>query len=380
MTAADFDEESNTWTVSTSAGDAVQVDILISAVGQLSRPTWPAIEGRERFQGRTFHSAQWDDSVDLAGKRVAVIGTGASAIQFVPAIQPLVSRLELFQRTPAYIVPRFDTEFSQLHQKAFTNVPVTQKLGRAGWFGVTEALAVAFLYSKPLSKTVETHSRVHMKRQLRNPELFAKMWPGYPIGCKRILFSNDYLPAVTQPNVELVTDPISKITETGIVTADGTDHEVDVIIYGTGFAGTSFLAPLKVRGQGGRDLHEQWSDGARAYLGITVPNFPNLFLMYGPNTNLGSGSIVFMLECQARYVRQAIDSLPGDHTALVITPEAATEYDTETQSRLVDGVWSKCSSWYRLPGGRVVNNWPGTVTEYRRRTSRFDARKYKALK
>ncbi len=378
VTAAEFDDASNTWRIATSTGDVV-VDVLISAVGQLSRPAWPTIEGRERFRGAAFHSAQWDHSVDLAGKRVAVIGTGASAIQFVPAIAPRASRLTVFQRSPVYIVPRFDTEFTRIHQRAFTSLPVTQQMGRAGWYGVTEILAVAFLYSKTLSRGVEALCRTHMTRQLKDPELFAKMWPDYPVGCKRILFSNDYLPAITRPNVDLITESIREITETGVVTADGVMHEVDLIIYGTGFATTDFLAPLKIHGQGGRDLREQWADGARAYLGITVPNFPNLFLMYGPNTNLGSGSIVFMLECQARYVRQVIDNLSNDHAALVVRPAVAQQYDEETQARLVDGVWSKCSSWYRTASGRVVNNWPGTTSQYRRRTARFDAGEFDVI-
>ncbi len=378
VTAADFDETSNTWTISTSTGTFV-VDVLIAAVGQLSRPTWPTIQGRERFRGPAFHSAQWDHSVDLAGKRVAVIGTGASAIQFVPAIAPKAGRLTVFQRSPAYIVPRFDTEFTGIHQRAFTSLPVTQQMGRAGWYGVTETLAVAFLYSKTLSRGVEALCRAHMTRQLKDPELFAKMWPGYPVGCKRILFSNDYLPAITRPNVDLVTESIREVVETGVVTADGMTHEVDVIIYGTGFATTNFLTPLKIAGQGRRDLHEQWADGARAYLGITVPNFPNFFLMYGPNTNLGAGSIVAILECQARYIRQVIDSLPSEQSALVVRPTVARQYDEEIQARLVDGVWSKCSSWYRTASGRIVNNWPGTTAEYRRRTARFEASEFDVL-
>jgi cation diffusion facilitator CzcD-associated flavoprotein CzcO len=236
-------------------------------------------------------------------------------------------------------------------------------------------------YSKPLSKVVEALCRTHMKRQVKDPVLFAKLWPHYPVGCKRILFSNNYLPALTQPNVDVVTEHITEINHCGVVTANGVEHQVDVIIYGTGFSANDFLAAMNVRGQGGRDLREQWSEGARAYLGMSVPHFPNLFLMYGPNTNLGSGSIVFMLECQAKYIRQAVDHLEraGTGRALVVRPDEDEKYDAGTQAKLVDGVWSMCSNWYRNATGRVSTNWPGTVTEYRLRTRRFDPATFERL-
>ncbi|HET6877914.1 MAG TPA: NAD(P)/FAD-dependent oxidoreductase [Jatrophihabitans sp.] len=376
VTAADFDAQTKTWTVHTSSGDVVEVDVLISAVGQLSRPSWPSIKGRESFAGPAFHSAQWDHSVDLAGKRVAVIGTGASAIQFVPKIQPEVAELRIFQRTPAYIAPQPDKKFSELHHKLFTRLPITQLAERGGWWTLTETLALALLYSKPLARMVTAISRTHMKRQLKDPALFAKLWPSYPIGCKRILFSNNYLPALTQPNVALVTEPITEITTSGVRTGDGAQHDVDAIIYGTGFTATDFLAPMKIRGLDGRDLREEWGGGARAYLGVSVPRFPNLFLMYGPNTNLGSGSIVFMLECQARYIRQALEHVAAAGAPISVRPEVEAAYDAETQERLAHGVWSKCSSWYRNAQGRITTNWPGTVTEYRRRTAHFDPSAY----
>lgn len=375
VASADFDESSNTWTITTSAGETVEVDVLVSAVGQLSRPSWPRIAGRETFTGASYHSAQWDHGVDLTGKLVAVIGTGASAIQFVPEIAPVVSGLSLFQRTPPYLLPRPDTEFSSLHHKIFTRLPFTQKAERGGWFIATEGLGVAFLYSRTMAKALEKVSLMHMRHQTRGTDLLEKVWPTYPIGCKRILFSSNYLPSLLRPNVEVVTDNIVEIDATGVLTADGTHHDVDVIIYGTGFTATDFLAPLTITGQGGLDLREQWSEGARAYLGLTVPHFPNLFLMYGPNTNLGSGSIVFMLECQARYIRQALAHL-RDGNSLVVRPAVEATYDQEVQSRLSGGVWSKCASWYRLANGRIPTNWPGLVSEYRRRTATFDPSDY----
>jgi cation diffusion facilitator CzcD-associated flavoprotein CzcO len=379
VTAADFDASARKWTVHTSTADRIEVDVLISAVGQLSRPSWPKIDGRESFDGPAFHSAQWDHDVDLAGKRVAVIGTGASAIQFVPEIQPAVAKLSLFQRTPPYVVPRPDTEFSALHQKVFTRAPLTELAERAGWWGVTETMGVAFLYSKALSKVVEGVARAHLKHQVKDPALRAKLWPDYPVGCKRILFASNYFPALQQPNVDVVTDRIQRVEPTGVRTDDGVLHEADVIIYGTGFTATDFLAPLKIRGLGGQDLREQWSTGARAYLGISVPSFPNLFLMYGPNTNTGSGSIVFFQECQARYIRQAVDHLHRTGQPIAVRPEVEAEFDRQTQARLVNGVWSQCSNWYRDASGRVSTNWPGTQTEYRRRTAHFDAADYEPV-
>jgi cation diffusion facilitator CzcD-associated flavoprotein CzcO len=376
VTAADYDDATGRWLLSTSAGDLVEAVALIPAVGQLSRPVLPAIPGRENFAGPAFHSAQWDHSVPLAGKRVAVIGTGASAIQFVPEIQPHVGHLDVYQRTPPYIVPRWDTRFTKVHHALFRRVPATLLAERGAWWAVAEVLAIAFLYSKPLARVVTALSRSHLNRQVSDPDLIAKMTPSYPVGCKRILFSSDYLPALGQPNVDLVTDPIAEITATGVRTVDGVDHPADVLIFGTGFAATEFLAPMKIRGQDGRNLREEWLTGARAYLGVTVPHFPNLFLMYGPNTNLGSNSIVFMEECQARYISQALRYSVAVDAPIAVRPEVEAAFDREIQRRLANGVWTRCQNWYRNAEGRVTTNWPGTVTEYRRRTRRFEPGEY----
>lgn len=377
VTAADYDDATGRWVLSTSAGEVVEAAALIPAVGQLSRPMEPAIPGRETFAGASFHSAQWDHSVPLAGRRVAVIGTGASAIQFVPAIQPRVAHLDVFQRTPPYIVPRWDTRFTRVHHALFRRLPATLLAERVAWWAVAELLAIAFLYSKPLSRLVTALARSHLKRQVTDPDVLAKMWPpSYPVGCKRILFSSDYLPAICQPNVDLVTDPIAEITARGVRTADGVEHPADVLIFGTGFAATDFLAPMKIRGQDGRDLREEWTGGARAYLGITVPRFPNLFLMYGPNTNLGSNSVVAMEECQARYIRQALQYAATVRAPIAVRPEVEATFDREIQDRLAGGVWTRCRNWYRNAEGRVTTNWPGTVTEYRRRTRRLDPAEY----
>jgi cation diffusion facilitator CzcD-associated flavoprotein CzcO len=282
---AAFDDATGMWTVELGTGESVTVDVLVSAVGQLSRPSVPRIMGFESFTGSSFHSAEWDHAVDLTGARVAVIGTGASAIQFVPAIQPQVGHLDVFQRSAPYLLPRPDREFREAQQKLFDRLPTTLLAERGTWYGVVEGLSVAWVYSNRLASVVQRISQHHMRRQTETrPGLFEKVWPDYPIGCKRILFSSDYLPALTRPNVDLVTERITKITPDGIATEDGYEHPADVIIWGTGFQATEFLAPMTVTGSNGVDLRDQWARGAHAYYGMTVPHFPNLLIMYGPNT------------------------------------------------------------------------------------------------
>ncbi len=363
------------WDLTTSGGGE-QVDVLISAAGQLSQPAWPAIKGRELFDGPSFHSAQWDHTIDLREMRIAVIGTGASAVQFVPQIQPHASRLTLFQRSAPYVIPKPDARFTAGHQALFTHVPAAQRAERAVWFGVTETLAAAFLHAPALARAVTEVSRAHMRWQTRSrPGLFEKVWPDYPVGCKRVLFSSDYLPALTQPNVDVVTSSISRITPRGVTTADGVEHDVDVIIFGTGFAAQEPLAPLRITGAGGRDLRDLWRDGARAYKGIAAAGFPNLFFMYGPNTNVGSGSVVFMHECQATYIRQAVDHITSSGP-IAVRAEVEETWDRELQRKLAGSVWTKCASWYRNESGRISTNWPGLAVTYKRETAAFDPTAY----
>jgi cation diffusion facilitator CzcD-associated flavoprotein CzcO len=379
VTAASYDADAGKWTVELSTGDPVVVDVLVSAVGQLSRPAYPDIAGADTFAGPNFHSASWDHDVDLTGKRVAVIGTGASAIQFVPEIQPQVAQMTVFQRTPPYIIPRPDREFSQLHHKVFERVPATQLVERGTWYGVGEGLSFAWVYSKPLAAAIRLRSKLHMRRLTKEkPGLFETVWPDYQIGCKRILFSDDYLPALAQPNVDVVTDRIAEITPTGVVTADGGEHEADVIIWGTGFKATEFLAPMSIKGSDGRDLHDDWREGARAYYGMTVSHFPNLFVMYGPNTNTGGGSIIYFLEAQAKYLGDYVAHLATAGAPLTVRPEVEQEYDDHTQARLSDSVWTQCSSWYRNSNGRITTNWPSLGIQYRSQ-AKFDPADYEVV-
>lgn len=373
VTSATYDEAAATWHVSTTSG-AYEADLVVSAVGQLSNPVIPEIPGS--FDGPAFHSAQWRHDVDLTGKRVAVIGTGASAIQFVPGIVDRVSELTVFQRSAPYVVPKPDQAYSERHHRLFRRFPRTLGAERRSVFWLTERLNGALGGDSPLTRPVLAGVRLAwqatLRRQVRDPELRAKLVPDYPLGCKRLLFSNDWYPALTRDHVEVVTERVTGLEPTGVRTGDGALHEVDVVIWGTGFAATSFLAPMTVTGVGGADLHETWTDGARAHLGLSVPGFPNLFCIYGPNTNLGGSSIIAMMEAQAGWIAQVARRIADGGARVVgVRPDIAEAYDDEMQSRLATSSWSGCSSWY-VDGPRITTNWPGLVAEYQRRTATVD--------
>ncbi|MGW4367671.1 flavin-containing monooxygenase [Nocardia takedensis] len=373
VTDAEFDETDGKWKITTAAGETITADIFIPAVGQLSRPAMPNLPGIDTFEGTAFHSAEWNHDVDLTGKRVACIGTGASAVQYIPRIQPKVEHLTLFQRSAAWVLPKFDTEYSTTHKAVFKYLPPTRLAERFAIWGLFEALALGLTDIPAIKHPVIAIADRHREKQVPDPVLRAKLTPDYAAGCKRGLFSNEYFPALAQPNVTVETTAIEAVTPTGIRTTDGVEHEVDVIIYGTGFKGTEFLAPMNISGTGGRKLADVWSDeGARAYLGISVPHFPNLFMMYGPNTNVGAGSIIYMLEAQARYIRQAVQYLgahPGRSVAARV--DAEQRWDDWLQNRLKDTPWNFCSSWYRNASGRITNNWPGATVLYRWKTRSF---------
>ena len=368
--SAAYDDASATWRVTTSQGETLEADILVPAMGQLSRPALPAIPGLDSFAGPSFHSAEWRHDVDLSGKRVAVLGTGASAIQFVPRIRRVAQHVTVFQRSAPYVVPKPDRAYTGVHHAAFRHVPGFATAMRALIWNISEFFSLALTKAAPLARLVGLLAAANLKWHIKDPALRATLTPDYRIGCKRVLFSSDWYPALACGNVDVETDVIEEVTPTGVRTADGTLHEVDVIIYGTGFKATEFLAPITVSGRGGLDLQAAWSDGARAHLGMAVPGFPNMFLIYGPNTNLGSSSIILMMEQQARYIRQLTEELvlAGGSRAFEVRPDAEQAYDADVQSRLDNGVWSTCDSWYRTDSGRVTTNWPGLVREYQRRT------------
>jgi cation diffusion facilitator CzcD-associated flavoprotein CzcO len=373
VTAATYDESTAGWHLETSTGEQIDTDVLVTAVGQLSRPSIPDLPGLHTFSGPAFHSAEWDHSVDLRGQRIAVLGTGASAIQFVPGIQPEAGHVTVFQRSAPYVASKPDRAYTQTHAKVFKRFPRTQAFGRGLTWRITEQFNKSLIEGTPLKKAVELGWRAQLHRQVRDPELRAKLIPDYEFGCKRVLFSNDWYSALAKPNVDVVTEPVIEVLPQGVRSGDGVVHEVDVIIYGTGFAATEFLAPMQITGANGADLQSQWKGGARAFLGMCVPDFPNLFVVYGPNTNLGGSSIINMLEAAARAITTLLRLADAQGArSVAVRPEAEDRYDAEIQDRLRDSVWASCHNWYHQDGGRISTNWPGLVAEYQQRCAHID--------
>lgn len=379
VTAADFDEESGRWRIRTGNGEEHEADVLVTATGQLSRPAEPPIPGIDEFAGPRFHSARWDHGVDLDGKRVAAVGVGASAVQYVPEIAPRAEHLAVFQRSPNWVIPKPDRPYRPRQRALFRRFPWLQAASRNWVWARFELFTLAFTRFKPLGRMYERACTRRLRREVPDPELRAKLTPDYPLGCKRVLISNDWYATLQRPDVSLVAEPITEVRGDRLITADGAEHPADVLILGTGFATLEFLAPMAVRGIGGRDLNEAWREGAEAYLGLTVSGFPNMFMLYGPNTNLGAGSIVYMLESQIDYVVEAVRTLERQGALWMdVRPEVQSEFNEDIQSRLADSVWTAgCTSWYRTESGKVTNNWPGFTLEYRRRTRRPELGDYR---
>ncbi|WP_345519332.1 NAD(P)/FAD-dependent oxidoreductase [Nocardioides conyzicola] len=363
------------WQVATTNG-TYDADVVVAAVGQLSEPVIPDLPGADTFAGPVFHSAAWRHDVDLGGKRVAVIGTGASAVQLVPGIVDEVGAMTVFQRSAPYVVLRPDRLYSRLHHRLFRRFPKVLGFERLATYELTElfnrALEGTSLVKRPLMAAIRAVWRLHLRRGVRDPELRRRLVPDYPLGCKRLLFSNDWYPALARDHVEVVTDRVTAIEPAGVRTADGHLHEADVLVWGTGFAAKDYLGTIDVRGVDGVALRDVWAGGARAHLGLAVPGFPNLFCVYGPNTNLGGSSIIQMLEAQAGWIAQVARGIAdGRGPALAVRPEVWAAYDEEMQSRLGSGIWSRCDSWYR-DGARITTNWPGEVAEYQQRLATVD--------
>jgi cation diffusion facilitator CzcD-associated flavoprotein CzcO len=340
----------------------------------------PGIEGLDRFAGKSFHSQQWDHDNVLAGKRVAVIGTGASAIQFVPHLARQVARLTLFQRTPPWIMPRVDRPVRAFESWLFHHLPFAQRLLRASLFWKLEARAVGFALRPSLMKAAQRAAVRHLHRQVKAPGLRAALTPDYTIGCKRILLSNDYLPALTRENVALVTGKIAYVDSDAIVTDDGTRHPVDCIIYGTGFQAVQPFARGLIRGRGGIDIVDAWRDGAHAYLGSSMPGYPNFFMIAGPNTGLGHNSMVYMIEAQVDYILGALQTLGNEpNIALEVCSGVERAYNARIQRRLSRAVWTAggCKSWYLDPrSGRNTVLWPGFAFRFRQATRVFRREDY----
>ncbi|WP_433383562.1 flavin-containing monooxygenase [Actinoplanes sp. CA-142083] len=376
VTEACWDDADECWRLRTSDGEEVIADVLVPAVGQLSRPSVPSLSGAERFAGRAVHTAEWNESLEVDGKRVAVIGTGASAIQLVPAIAGRAAKVSVFQRNAPWTLPKPDRRYGAGRRTAYRRLPRLMRLPRAATWVMTMVQGKAITGNPVAAAVLRRVSTLQRRWQVRDPALRARVTPTEPMGCKRILFTSDWLPTLGRDDVDLVTEKIVEVTPEGIRTADGEVHGCDLLVYATGFAATEFLAPMRITGRNGRPLGEVWRDGAYAFLGVAVPGFPNLFLMYGPNTNTGNTSVIYFHEAQARYLVQAVKRIGQGAGPMEVRAERAMAFDAEMQQRLATSVWTGCQSWYRTATGRVVTNWPGMASEYRRRTSRLDASDY----
>jgi cation diffusion facilitator CzcD-associated flavoprotein CzcO len=374
---ASWDEPNQRWIV-TTPGATFSADLLIAGYGPLSEPAIPEIEGLGQFEGAVFHSAAWRHDQDLNGERVAVIGTGASAIQFVPRIQPQVSHLTVFQRTPPWIVPRPDRPFTEREHQMYRRFPIIQRISRALTYWSREALVVGMAKRPSLMRFPEQFARAHLASQVEDLMLREELTPTYQIGCKRILLSNDYYPSLTQPNVDVVTTPIASVGSRSIVTADGTELPVDTIILGTGFHVTDHPAAQRIHGSDGTSLAEAWAGGAVSHLGTTVAGFPNLVVMVGPNTGIGHTSMVFMMEAQIRWLLDALHVV-GERGAATfeVRPEVQEASVNELQGLSEGTVWlAGCGSWYLDDAGRNTTIWPTFTWQFHHRLSEFDPDQY----
>lgn len=374
---ASWDEDAQRWRLETSHG-TFTADFFVAAVGALSDPSIPALPGMDRFAGKAFHSARWDHEHELGGKRVAVIGTGASAIQFVPAIQPKVAALKVFQRTAPWIVPRRDHALGELERSILRRSNAAQWMKRASIYALRELMAVAFFDTRA-AKVTQRVAMKHLERSVRDPALRAKLTPTYTMGCKRVLLSDDYLPAVAKANVDVITDGIAEIRPEGVLTKSGVLHEVDTIIFGTGFQVQKYPFADRVRGKGGRTLADTWKDGMTAHLGTTVAGYPNMFLLQGPNTGLGHTSVITMIESQIEHIVDALRYVERRNLASV-EPRASAQaaFVAEVDAKMMGTVWTSggCSSWYLDERGRNSTLWPGFTFTFKRRVERFDPSDY----
>ncbi len=378
IAAARFDEERGAWTLTTKGGETFAARVVVSGVGGLVDPALPNIDGIGSFAGQMFHTARWNHDYDLAGKKVAVIGTGASAVQVVPSIAPLVHKLSVFQRTPAWVVPKHDKVYSDRARRLFARLPLALQASRYLQYWLSELFGpMVFLDAPRLSALGEKMSLMHLRAQVRDPELRRKLTPSFQFGCKRILISDDYWASFERDNVDLVTEPIAEIRPTGIATRDGAFYEVDAIILATGFALGLTSAPFPVTGRGGRTLDEAWSRGAVAYKGMAVSGFPNWFILMGPNTGPGHTSVLVYTEAQITHALQAIRKIMQDDLRFVdIRQDVQDRYNDGIQGRMKYMVWSGCHSWYLSDDGSNHSLYPGFAAEYVARARHFRPSEY----
>lgn len=374
---AHFDEASGLWQAKTQKGDILRARFVVGAMGPFAESRIPEVPGLKKFKGVMAHTALWNSNTDLKGKRVAVVGSGASAIQVVPAVQPLAQQLTVFQRTPSWVVPKADYEYSELEKTIYRTLPITQKIRRAVIYGLTELLATAIVWDTPMTDLLERISKRHMARAIKDPELLRKVTPNYRLGRTRMLISNDWYPALAQPNVELVDHGVDALTENGIV-ANGKEYPVDVIIWATGYKSPSEGFPFPLTGLKGRDLNTYWANGAKAYKGVTIAGFPNLFTLMGPNTGPGHTSVLVYVEAQQRYIVQAIQQCLRNHIgSLTVREDRQEEFNRQLLEKMKKTTWGDGgNSWYYTKDGRNTTLYPGFATDYVLSVRNFDLGDY----
>lgn len=379
---AKHDASKGIWEVEASNGITYVAPFLVSGTGGLSKPSYPNIPGLDTFKGEQFHSARWNHDVSLKGRRVAVIGSGASAIQIVPSIVDEVAHLDYYQRTPSWVLPKPDREISPTEMSVFKALPFTQELFRLGIYAAMESRGVGFVVSPKIMTVAEKVAKYFINKTVKDPELREKVTPKYAMGCKRILMSNEYYPALVRENVEVITDSIASVNEYGVVTADGQHRPADVLVFCTGFYAAENILQYDIMGADSRNLNDEWSNGAEAYLGTVVKGFPNLFMIVGPNTGLGHNSMIYMIESQVHYIMEAIRFARKENIAALEVKSAVQDaYNVVIQKRLQKSIWNAgCQSWYLTKDGKNTTLWPGFTFEFRLRTRNFKPSDYHQIK
>ncbi len=374
---ARFDEVNNLWEATTDKGDVLRARFVVGAMGPFAASRIPDVPGLKEFKGIMAHTANWDDKIDLRGKVVAVVGSGASAIQVVPAVQPLVKELKVFQRTPSWVIPKLDYEYSELEKSIYRNFPIVQKLRRYAIYGITELLATAIVWDTPMTDLMEYFCKKQIDAAIKDPELKRKVTPNYRLGKTRMLISNDWYPTLAKPNVELVDHGVEALTEKGVV-ANGKEYPVDIIIWATGYRSPSEGFPFPLTGLNGRDLNQYWERGAKGFKGVAIAGFPNLFTLMGPNTGPGHTSVLVYVEAQQEYIIEAIKLCrQNGYQRLAVREERQEEYNRELDKKMSKTTWGKGGeSWYYTKDGRNTTLYPGFATDYVLSVRHFDMADY----
>jgi cyclohexanone monooxygenase len=373
ITSARWEEDAQRWCLTTATGETHHFDVVVSAVGLFTRPLLPDLVEEEPFTGRLMHTARWDHSVSLEGARVAVLGTGSTASQLVPELAKVAEKVYSVQRSPTWILPKPDRPYTERERWLFAHVPLAKKLYRTRLWLRSESNISVIEHGSEKTEEFKAVALGMLEKTVADEELRRKLTPDHPMGCKRLVFSSDYLLALVRPNVEVLDSPARCLRARSLVTEDGTERDVDVVVCATGYAAADYLAGLDVSGEGGTTLREVWRDGAHAYFGMAVPGFPNFFMLYGPNTNVGSNSVIFMLEAQARYIVRALKYMRRrGKTYVAVRPAALAEFVAKVDRWMVGTVWTtQCSNYFRAPNGRVVTQWPRSARTFWGMTRRF---------